>query len=795
MPTIGEIVVALTADTGKFNAGMKSAQDKIGSVSKGLTAAGAALSAIGVPFAMAAKSALDNADAMGKMAQKAGTSVEFLSSLSHAAQLSDISTEELQKSLVKLSSKLQDAGEGKAAAERLFKGLGIAATDSEGRLRSVEQVFPAIAQALAGMEDGAEKTALAVDLFGKSGADLIPLLNAGAGGIAAMRAESDRFGQTISTSTAKAAEELNDNITRLGNSISGFFNAIISSPIVGALADIVGRVADMAANFARAHPEIAAAVGVVGGLAAVLGPLILAAGALSAAIAALSTPILAVFGAAGAIGVAIAGIVAFAEKNEAFRNLLIQTWDEIKVHVTDVIASLSETFAAASELWSTFWAEWGDEIQTVVIPILKLIGTDVAHQLKVMFATLKLGLDTATGAIKAFTGLIQGDWNKFAEGIKKIWQGLWDAIVKIMGKPMEDMRKRVEGFTTAVGVAFDVLYERVVGHSSVPDLIEGIKDEFGRLSNVMVHPVETATALVSNAFEGMFSEVIGKFTRNIPIIGGAINRIATRLGDKAIGGLFGTGAAGAGAAGAGAKAGGIGISGAKLGAFFSNPLTIGIGAAVGGIIAATKLIGGGRRAADDFGRSIETPFNADLTTLLAQFHSQRDAGTLTLATATAFRDDASDLIGRLSAAQAEFAAQGENQAKVVQQAIAGKDANFGVGFSRIFDEINAAIKVLPKSGTGIAETGRSFSASNVFSDAVDRLVPAFDRFVDVSRGTTAGAGNTVTVNAPLTVNVAPGVQPNEIFNQWLEHLRTDRGGALTALNRMLESAGESIATA
>lgn len=99
------------------------------------------------------------------------------------------------------------------------------------------------------MEDGALKTSLAVQLFGKSGADLIPLLNSGRDGLAAMANESDRLGATISTKSAKAAEKFNDTLTTVGQVLQGVVNQVMEAalPAIQSLANTL------------ASPEFAAA--------------------------------------------------------------------------------------------------------------------------------------------------------------------------------------------------------------------------------------------------------------------------------------------------------------------------------------------------------------------------------------------------------------------------------------------------------------------------------------------------------------------------------------------------------
>jgi hypothetical protein len=125
------------------------------------------------------------------------------------------------------------------AGNEAFTALGISVTDAQGNLRGTEEVLLDVAERFAGMEDGAGKTALAMAMFGRSGADLIPMLNAGRDGIGQMTAEAQRFGLEISSNTSRAAEGFNDNLTRLGSIMTGFANTVAerSAPAMKNLTD------------------------------------------------------------------------------------------------------------------------------------------------------------------------------------------------------------------------------------------------------------------------------------------------------------------------------------------------------------------------------------------------------------------------------------------------------------------------------------------------------------------------------------------------------------------------------
>lgn len=217
-------IVRLTAEdaTGgafaSINRSLSSLQASAVGVKSAFAALGA-ISSVGVLVNMA-RSAIDAADNLNKLSQRVGVSVENLSKLQYAAKLSDISTDQLGDGLKKLAVNLQAAGRGSGDALEAFRALGFA--QKELLNLSPDQALNRIAQAFEGIEDGAGKTALAVQLFGRSGSDLIPLLNQGSAGLKAMADEATRFGLVVTTEAAQAAERFNDNLTRLGETARVF---------------------------------------------------------------------------------------------------------------------------------------------------------------------------------------------------------------------------------------------------------------------------------------------------------------------------------------------------------------------------------------------------------------------------------------------------------------------------------------------------------------------------------------------------------------------------------------------
>lgn len=171
-----------------------------------------------------AKRTLETADNFAKLSQRFGVSVEDLSGYAHGADLAGISTEDLATGLGKLAKAANAAAQGGEEAKRPFHDLGIEFKNSQGGLRPLDALLGDVADKFALMPDGPRKAALAMELFGRSGAQLIPFLNQGRTGLEEMRKEAERLGLVFDTKTALAVEAFNDNLRRLRGTVQGFVN-------------------------------------------------------------------------------------------------------------------------------------------------------------------------------------------------------------------------------------------------------------------------------------------------------------------------------------------------------------------------------------------------------------------------------------------------------------------------------------------------------------------------------------------------------------------------------------------
>ncbi len=221
----------------------------------GVAVAGAAVAAAAGGLLVMTQRIADQADEIAKHSTRIGVTIESYQELSHAMELSGGNIGEASAALRRLSGNMLDASQGVSTAVEAFDGIGVSALTATGGLRSVDDVLADIADEFAQMEDGSEKTARAMELFGRSGATLIPLLNQGSAGIAEMRQEARELGIVISSETAHAAEALNDDLTRLKGVARGFANDM-ASQLIPRLRDVADDVERFARNVRRGNVDV-----------------------------------------------------------------------------------------------------------------------------------------------------------------------------------------------------------------------------------------------------------------------------------------------------------------------------------------------------------------------------------------------------------------------------------------------------------------------------------------------------------------------------------------------------------
>lgn len=481
---IPEVKVKVGADTSELEGGLARAQASLRNFGTQLRNIGAVATGVGAGLAAALKSSVNRADELAKVAQKIGVPVEELSQLEHVANLSGVSLGDLQIGLAQLSRKMVEGGD-------IFTDFGVSLRDAEGVMRPTSEVLADLADVLSQMPDGAEKTAAAMELLGRSGANMIPMLNAGAAGIAEGMAEADALGQTVTQGMGKEAEALNDNLSRLQTTLAGL-SSQMATELVPVINSILEPIVGLARAFGKLSPEMREFSAMIAAGFMVGGPVLLALGAMTIAVSALSAPMLI---AVGAVTALTAGLVALWPS-------ITQSARAIEDFATSTVASITgfidDTAAAIAGIPDFF----------------RQLGTDIIQG-------LGQGIDDAWGAVVASIKEKVGwlpDWVKTRLGIQspsRVFAEIGQFIMKGLTSGLEagevDLKKKTEEIFGAV----------IRGSMRARDALRQLLSDMSRsASNKFFKTVAGAAfgALKIPGFEG------GGFTGSGPRTGGLDGR-------------------------------------------------------------------------------------------------------------------------------------------------------------------------------------------------------------------------------------------------------------------------------
>ena len=185
------------------------------------------------------KKSIDAGDELFNLQAKTGIAGVALTGIGNAAKLADVELGTLGKGINKLNLNLVKAAEGNADMDRRLKQLGVTAKDSNGQLIPTDKALKQIADKFADMPDGAKKAEMAVALFGKAGAELIPLLNEGA-------ASMEKFTYKISDDFAARSDLFNDTLTEFGIKTQGFGMELTDAllPALQSIIEVFGELFD-----------------------------------------------------------------------------------------------------------------------------------------------------------------------------------------------------------------------------------------------------------------------------------------------------------------------------------------------------------------------------------------------------------------------------------------------------------------------------------------------------------------------------------------------------------------------
>lgn len=549
---VGALRAVLSLDSAAFSKGVKAAQGSMKglrlsmrNVGKGLQVAGAGLTAASVAVAAAVRGQINAADDMSKAAQKFGVPIETLSKLSHAADMSGVSFETLGTGLRKLSQNMADAAAGNKTAAALFDDIGVSAVNADGTLRSAEAVMQDIADVLSKMPDGAAKTALAMDLFGKSGAEMIPMLNGGSGALGEMMREAESLGIVFDAKTGKAAENFNDNISRIKGALEGLV-VQLAVALVPTLESLSGTLVDATKWFRDLSPEVQSLSAKIAILAMAAGPLAIGLGWVVSSLGAIVGAMKAIAAVALANPLVLLGAAAVAAAAVIYMN-----WGAIKQWFIDLWAAITEAAQAtwdAIKAMATAARDWTvDAWNGIRDAIAEKLAT-VSEAFVDAWEAIKAEVGSWPGRFVEFghqivEGLKQGimeKWDSMVDGLRSQWDGLKDSFAEALGIKSPSRVFRGYGRNISEGLALGITDQQPMVGQAMDGVIAGLDGSGQSLASRM----DSLKSTFEGAFVGLVTGALS-FKDALRQVAQQLAQMAAKAAFNSLfGSLFGGGGGG-----------------------------------------------------------------------------------------------------------------------------------------------------------------------------------------------------------------------------------------------------------
>lgn len=414
----------------KLAAGLRRAQRQlqafggaVRNIGLGLTGVSAGVLA---PLAASAKTFANAGDTLDKMSKRTGVSVEALSELGFAAEQSGGDLETLESALRIMQRNVSEAAQGTKTAVDAFHALGLSVRGVAAL--TPERQFKLVADQLSKIKDPTRRAAAAMDVFGKSGTRLLPMLTDGAKGIEALQAQARDFKLTLSTDAADKAAVLTDSLNILRRTVQQVAVAAgealapsiadVARRSVRTVAAVVGWVRtnrQLVVGAAKAAVVVGAAGiaitgagvaiagfgAVLGGLASIVTAAQVAVGALATAVGAILSPVGLAIGAVVALGstVAVQSSVA-----GAALDWLRGQFKQLHAFVFDVVGGIADALAAgdiglaAKVMWLGLKAAWEEGSATLQRVWLGLQRT-LREQWQIAWTGIRAVHETAVDAV------------------------------------------------------------------------------------------------------------------------------------------------------------------------------------------------------------------------------------------------------------------------------------------------------------------------------------------------------------------------------------------------------------
>ena len=453
----GEVFV----NTDKAEESLHKTEEKAGGVGKTLakgigTAAkwGAAIVGAGTAVAGAAMGAAskasETADSIDKMSQKIGISAESYQEWSYIMQQNGMDVDKLQSGMNKLTGQMEKAAEGNDKASEAFKALGIEVTNSDGSLRSQEEVMNEAIMALADMGDSTERARLQSQLFGKAGIEMAPMLNQGSDAIRGLKDRAHELGLVMSDEAITNGVEFGDlmddlksGVSMLGTSIGSELFPIFNDLIKQAI-DFLPDVREMIQNVTPVIKDL---------MEKLLPPLMELVKSLLPVISDLLSTIIPIL---ADVLKALTPIVV--DILQALMPLLTPIINAISTIIKAILPPLSKLIEALMPILEPVIKILTSLLEIILPPLTKAIEAISGVIENVFAASFKAlepileGVQTMLGGLIEFiTGVFSGNWEQAWNGVVEIFKGIWEGLTGVAKAPLNGVIGLFNGLFDEIG--------------------------------------------------------------------------------------------------------------------------------------------------------------------------------------------------------------------------------------------------------------------------------------------------------------------------------------------------------
>ncbi len=763
MAALSQLYVEFRASTDKLNSDLRAAQREIKQFEKAWaptisiletigTAAAAAGAAIVGTLIASTKVAADYGDKIRDAGIQTGLTTQMMAGLKVMAEQNGSSLEEMSNGLKFLAKNFVAATEGGKQQAEAFEKLGISTAELKDAHGNLEPVMRKVMDRLKEMPNGANKTAIELTLMGKSAVGLTEAMSQGSEALDNYISLTKLLGTDVTPEAAAAADKFNDALNILGQSFLGFNNSVGNAliPAMTVTVDIMTAAVVTAKDYVVQIIELGNAAAATANA----------------------------FYGSGGLGTALGGVLSLIPGgNKIFADLAVN-YEKLQASTT-AATHLQKMFSDALGKTDEDLKKNAESAKKLADTLNKASLDSLKFAMKGESAERDLldrQLDYHTKIYEEETKVRIDEINKQLKAIKDVEDLIFDAKVrssKLAADAEKDMRDDLDrNLDYHTKIYEDEDKERAASRDKT---IKKISDEEQRAAESYQRMWEQATASVTSDFVNAFSDVIfhaknfGDAMKDIAVktaesmfkafltgllapLTSELSKLGAKLGSI----LMGGGAGGSGGGGIGGVLGGVfgGGSGGSGGGGGGGTTGGAIGSGVGGLISGAfsgmniadyiqaaetvrqwvHAIGAGRRAADEIVKSqnaiwasIATDFNARNTSSLGGL----------IATKQRIQTQFDEWQKNVTA----FAASDPNNQKVANQAF----ATLGPQLANLMRELDANIQAQGGVPGANGTIDLQLTASQKFSDAVDRIVPAFDSFVGVS-AVAPSDRNPITVN-------------------------------------------------